>query len=141
MIKIRGKEYHISNLKKRVYTHAASAIASDLNQLWENDWDMDAILLSGGGSVELAAYLTPNINGNVLPIHHNGDARFNNVRGYCKFGRYKWGYAKYISDSQKDLKNTQSSADDGHQPDHFPDTEDTTLTPPSKGLSWLKRRS
>lgn len=142
MIKIRGKEYHISNLKKRVYTHAASAIASDLNRLWENDWDMDAILLSGGGSVELAPYLTPNIDGNVIPSQHNGDVRFNNVRGYCKFGRYKWGYAKYNSDSQKDLKSTQESADDDHPPDQCPEPEDTTVTtPPAKGLSWLKRQN
>ncbi|WP_300464779.1 ParM/StbA family protein [Desulfobacula sp.] len=141
MIKIRGKEYNISNLKKRVYTHAASAIASDLNRLWENEWDMDTILLSGGGSVELAAYLTPNINGNIIPIYPNGDARFNNVRGYCKFGRYKWGYAKYISQRQADPKSKEDTADDKNQPDQSPDPKDATVTPPSKGLSWLKRQS
>ena len=67
MIKIKGKEYNISNLKKRVYTHSAAAIAADLNRLWENDWDIDSILLSGGGSVPLAEYLAPNIEGNVNP--------------------------------------------------------------------------
>ena len=110
IIKIKGKEYNISNLKKRVYNHAASAIASDLNRLWENDWDIDSIILSGGGSVELSEYLSPNIDGNVVPIGRNIDARFNNVKGYCKFGRYKWGYSKHLSDSKE--KNKEPSADE-----------------------------
>ena len=54
VIKIRGKEYNVVNLKKRVYTHVASTIASDLNRLWKNDWDIDAIIVSGGGSIPLA---------------------------------------------------------------------------------------
>lgn len=146
MIKIKGKEYNISNLKKRVYTHAASAIASDLNRLWENDWDMDSILLSGGGSVELAKYLSPNIDGNVIPIENDGDARFNNVRGYCKFGRYKWGYAKYIAENPKEQKiteepkNTQEPAGDQDKADNTPDQDEPKLNNQSKGLSWLKRQ-
>ncbi|SDU21125.1 ParM/StbA family protein [Desulfobacula phenolica] len=146
MIKIKGKEYNISNLKKRVYTHAASAIASDLNRLWENDWDMDSILLSGGGSVELAKYLSPNIDGNVIPIENNEDARFNNVRGYCKFGRYKWGYAKYIAENTKEQKttkepeNTQEPAEDQDKADNTPDQDESKINNQSKGLSWLKRQ-
>ncbi len=92
-IKIKGKEYNISNLKKRVYTHVASGIAADLNRLWENDWDLDSIILSGGGSSELAKYLQPLIEGNIIPISETSDIRFNNVQGYLKFGRYKWGYS------------------------------------------------
>ena len=141
MIKIRGKEYNISNLKKRVYTHAASAIASDLNRLWENDWDIDSIILSGGGSVELSEYLSPNIDGNVIPIGKNIDARFNNVHGYCKFGRYKWGYAKYITDIQEEQKNEKPSADKKNEATPPPDDDDIKNEKPSKGLSWLRRQS
>jgi plasmid segregation protein ParM len=61
MIKIRGKEYNVSNLKKRIYSHAASAIASNLNRLWENDRDIDSVILLGDGNFE-------NIERNVIPI-------------------------------------------------------------------------
>jgi plasmid segregation protein ParM len=140
MIKIRGKEYNISNLKKRVYGHAASAIASDLNRLWENDWDIDSIILSGGGSIELAEYLAPNVQGNVIPIGRGIDARFNNVQGYCKFGRYKWGYSKFLREAKEN--ETAGSADkpaDDKTPEQTTDAEKPEK--PSKGLSWLRRQS
>lgn len=141
MIKIRGKEYNISNLKKRVYSHAASAIASDLNRLWENDWDIDSIILSGGGSVELAEYLAPNIEGNVIPIPKNIDARFNNVQGYCKFGRYKWGYAKYLSDTREEQKAKGTPVDGEKETTAAPDTDEAKTEKSAKGLSWLRRQS
>ncbi len=140
MIKIRGKEYNISNLKKRVYGHAASAIASDLNRLWENDWDIDSIILSGGGSIELAEYLSPNIDGNVIPIGRGIDARFNNVQGYCKFGRYKWGYTRFIKDKQEnqEAKETPPEPEKNEAPSP---TDKDAAEKPSKGLSWLRRQS
>jgi plasmid segregation protein ParM len=143
MIKIRGKEYNITNLKKRVYTHAASAIASDLNRLWENDWDIDSIILSGGGSIELAEYLIPNIDGNVIPIPRNIDARFNNVQGYCKFGRYKWGYSKFISNANenKDKSDEQSGPTSPEPSDKRAGTAEETSDKSSRGLSWLRRQN
>jgi plasmid segregation protein ParM len=143
MIKIKGKEYNISNLKKRVYTHAASAIAADLNRLWENDWDIDSIILSGGGSVELAEYLAPNIEGNVIPIPKNIDARFNNVQGYCKFGRYKWGADKNLPGTTK-AKQAPEPETAAPPEDIDADTDtpkDAKQENSSKGLSWLRRQN
>ena len=141
MIKIRGKEYNINNLKKRVYTHATAAIVSDLNRLWENDWDIDSIILSGGGSVELAEYLISGIEGNIIPIPKNIDARFNNVQGYCKFGRYKWGYAKYLSgqNAEEKAKNTIEIKD--NETPRRPEAEETNTEKTAKGLSWLRRQN
>jgi len=139
MVKIRGREYNISNLKKRVYGHSAAAIASDLNRLWENDWDIDSIILSGGGSVELAEYLIPNIDGNVIPISRGIDARFNNVQGYCKFGRYKWGYSKFLADKQEAPEQPQPAPETEAEPN-----ADTDIDKPeksAKGLSWLRRQN
>jgi plasmid segregation protein ParM len=142
MIKIRGKDYNISNLKKRVYTHAASTIASDLNRLWENDWDIDSIILSGGGSVELSKYLTPNIEGNVISIGKNVDARFNNVQGYCKFGRYKWGYPKFLSDNQEEKQNKTIVDDEpGNKNTNLAKNDLKNVEKTSKKISWLKRQS
>ena len=141
MIKIKGKEYNISNLKKRVYTHAAAAIVSDLNRLWENDWDIDSIILSGGGSVELAEHLISGIEGNIIPIPKNIDARFNNVQGYCKFGRYKWGYPKSLSEPITEEKMKHTGAAEEDEPPRKSDTDDSAIEKTSKGLSWLRRQN
>lgn len=141
MIKIRGKEYNISNLKKRVYTHAAAAIVSDLNRLWENDWDIDSIILSGGGSVELAEYLISGIEGNIIPIPKNIDARFNNVQGYCKFGRYKWGYTKHLSEQRTEEKAKNAGEAENNEPAGKPAIEEIRTEKPTRGLSWLRRQN
>ncbi len=137
MIKIKGKEYNITNLKKRVYTHASSAIASDLTRLWENDWDIDTIVLSGGGSIPLAEYLIPNIEGNVIPIQKNIDARFNNVQGYCKFGHYKWGNKKVAPAKERPKKETPK------EPVEPPadQTSEELNEKSGKGLAWLRRQN
>lgn len=141
MIKIKGKEYNISNLKKRVYTHAAAAIVSDLNRLWENDWDIDSIILSGGGSVELAEYLMSGIEGNIIPIPKAIDARFNNVQGYCKFGRYKWGYPKFLSEQNAEEKIKPVGRGENNETVRAPQPEEPETDKPAKGLSWLRRQS
>ncbi|WDP86675.1 MAG: ParM/StbA family protein [Desulfobacter sp.] len=137
MIKIKGKEYNITNLKKRVYIHAASAIAADLNRLWENDWDIDSIILSGGGSIPLAEYLVPGIEGNVIPIQRDIDARFNNVQGYCKFGHYKWGNQK----NSPEKKETAQKAGPDPAPEPPQDTAKEDGEKSGKGLAWLRRQN
>lgn len=142
MIKIKGREYNISNLKKRVYTHSASAIASDLNRLWENDWDIDSIVLSGGGSVPLAEYLIPNIEGNVIPIPRDIDARFNNVQGYCKFGHYKWGRKNPAGEKTAQEKAAQGKPGPRPQASQAPSSDDEDPgknEKAGKGLAWLRR--
>lgn len=140
MIKIRGKEYNLSNLKKRVYTHSASAIAADLNRLWENDWDIDTIILSGGGGAELSEFIRPNIDGNVLPVKKSIDARFNNVQGYCKFGRYKWDYAKLMTENTEKENTENPVMDTTENPSPAFEHDETNADKSSKGLSWLRRQ-
>ena len=148
-VKIRGKEYNISNLKKRVYSHAASAISNDLNRLWEDDWDIDTIILSGGGGKELSEHLQGQIAGNLIPIPNNQDARFNNVQGYLKFGRYKWKYNKK-DDKKDDISDTKTTTALPMGKNNIESTESTESKKPkeskgrepqsgTKGLGWLKR--
>ncbi|WP_320042868.1 ParM/StbA family protein [uncultured Desulfobacter sp.] len=134
VIKIRGKEYNVLNLKKRVYTHAASTIASDLNRLWKNDWDIDNIIISGGGSIPLAEFLIPSVEGNVIPIPKSIDARFNNVQGYCKFGHYKWGKDKVIASRSAPAPKEETPVQEEE-----PSSEETDKT--GKGLAWLRRQN
>jgi plasmid segregation protein ParM len=135
VIKIRGKEYNVINLKNRVYTHAASTIASDLNRLWKNDWDIDSIIVSGGGSIPLSEFLIPSVEGNVIPITKNIDARFNNVQGYCKFGHYKWGKDKTLPSRPA----ATPPKEEPPPPDETPSSEETDKS--GKGLAWLRRQN
>lgn len=143
VLKIKGREYNISNLKKRVYTHAASAIAADLNRLWEDDWDIDSIILSGGGSMELAKYIQSQVEGNIIPMAANDDARLNNVQGYLKFGRYKWGYTPPLSTSETDKnssdKEQNNGKDAGRMDSDMPEYKRENTPKNGKTLGWLKR--
>ncbi len=87
-IRIRGKEYNITNLKNKVFSHFASQIANDINRIWENDWDIDLIILTGGGAKELFEYIRPLVEGNLLLVEGRSDPRLNNVLGYLKYARY-----------------------------------------------------
>ena len=92
-IKMRGHGFSFEKIRDQVYSQLAATIANDLDRLWADDWDIDAIILTGGGCRELAKYLQPLITGNVIPIDTSSDPRLNNVQGYAKYGRYIWGEA------------------------------------------------
>lgn len=89
-IKIRGKNYDLSGITERTFARLARAVSGEVNRLWDQDWDIDAILLTGGGGKVLAPHLKPLVAGEVLPLDEGGDARFNNVEGYWKYGVHLW---------------------------------------------------
>ena len=92
-IKMRGHGFSFEKIRDQVYSQLAATIANDLDRLWADDWDIDTIILTGGGCRELAKYLQPLITGNVMPVDLNADPRLNNVLGYAKYGKYIWGEA------------------------------------------------
>jgi plasmid segregation protein ParM len=92
-IKMRGHGFSFEKIRDQVYSQLAATIANDLDRLWADDWDIDTIILTGGGCRELAKYLQPLIAGNVMPVDLNADPRLNNVLGYAKYGKYIWGEA------------------------------------------------
>ena len=92
-IKMRGHGFAFSKIRDQVYSQLASTIANEIDRLWADDWDIDTIILSGGGSRELAQYLEPLIVGNVIPVDLSQDPRLNSVMGYMKYGRHVWGEA------------------------------------------------
>lgn len=89
-IKIRGKRYDLKGLVEKACQQLATRIATEVNRLWADDWDLDAIVLTGGGGAALAPYLSPLLEGEVLPVPAEGDARLNNVLGYWKYGAHIW---------------------------------------------------
>ena len=94
VIKIRGKRYDLTKIVQKAFTHLASKIAADVNRLWTDDWDIDAIILTGGGGKVLAPYLQPLVEGEVIPLADEVDARMNNVSGYWKYGMHMWSGSK-----------------------------------------------
>lgn len=90
-IKIKGKRYDITAPVKQAFGALATRVATEANRLWADDWDLDAIVVSGGGGAVLAPYLQPLIEGEVIPVPADQDARLNNVQGYWKYGLHLWG--------------------------------------------------
>jgi plasmid segregation protein ParM len=109
-IKIRGDSFDLSRLIEHVMTQLATDIASDANRLWADEWDMDAIVITGGGGAVLAPYLAPLLSGRVLPVETGRDARLNNVRGFRKFGVQTWGVP---TPAQPDAAASQTENADG----------------------------
>jgi plasmid segregation protein ParM len=89
-IKIRGKDYDLKSLTEQVFSQLATAIANEVDRLWTDDWDIDTIVLTGGGGAVLARYLQPLVNGQVVTVDAAKDARLCNVGGYWKFGKHLW---------------------------------------------------
>ena len=89
-IKIRGKEYDLKDLTEQVFSQLASTVANEVDRLWADDWDIDTMVITGGGGAVLAKYLEPLLKGHVLPVDADRDARLNNVLGYRKFGKHLW---------------------------------------------------
>lgn len=89
-ISMRGHGISISKIRDQIFSQLATYIADEIDRLWANDWDIEVIFLSGGGSRELASFLQPLITGNVIPVDTSQDLRLNNVKGYLKYGRHIW---------------------------------------------------
>jgi len=89
-LKIRGKRYDITAPVKAAFTALATRVATEANRLWSDDWDLDAIVITGGGGTVLAPYLQPLLEGEVIPMPAEQDARLNNVQGYYKYGQHLW---------------------------------------------------
>jgi len=89
-IKVRGKAYDLQKITEHAFKQLAASIASDANQVWADDWDIDAIMITGGGGAVLAQFLQPLVEGVIIPIEEDLDYRLHNVRGYYKLGLNTW---------------------------------------------------
>jgi plasmid segregation protein ParM len=87
-LKIRGAEYDFTSVKNEVFGRLATAVASDMERIWVDDWDLDLILVTGGGGEALFEYLKPLVRGELALLETQEDPRMGNVAGYVKYGRY-----------------------------------------------------
>ena len=114
-IKMRGHGFNFVKIRDQVYSQLATSIANDIDRLWADDWDIDAIILTGGGCRDLAHYLQPKITGNIIPVDFDVDPRLNNVLGYLKYGQYVWGEAgdeSAFAESNSDSKPQNNPPDE-----------------------------
>lgn len=128
---IKGKEYNITNLKQKVYEHAASSIVGDMNRLWVDDWDIEAIIITGGGSRELLEYLKQSIDGNLIPVDSSKDSRVNNVKGYYKFAKHEWGQAIPQSQPVSEVPAEPKEVEEEVIPEK--------VEPKPKSMGWLRK--
>jgi plasmid segregation protein ParM len=89
-IKIRGEEYDLKSLTEQVFSQLATSIANEVDRLWVDDWDIDAMVITGGGGAVLNEYLKPLLNGVIMETDPEQDMRLYNVHGYRKFGQHLW---------------------------------------------------
>jgi len=108
IIKMRGQEYDISKIRDSVFSQAADIIAGDADRLWTDEWDIDTIILTGGGSMKLSKYLQPLIPGSVISSDEKTDARLNNVKGYLKYGKYIWDDSSLTLPAAEDKKEKKN---------------------------------
>jgi plasmid segregation protein ParM len=110
-ITMRGHGFSFPKIRDQIYSQLATSIADEIDRQWANDWDIEAIFLSGGGSRELAGYLEPLITGNVIPVDPGQDSRLNNVKGYLKYGRHIWGDAGDAAVTEREKSELKSQSD------------------------------
>ncbi|MGB0212112.1 hypothetical protein [Algiphilus sp.] len=89
-IKIKGKRYDLTKLTERAFRALATRISNEINRLWADDWDLDAVVIAGGGGATLLPYLQPLIEHELLPVAADEDTRLLNVYGYQKYARHLW---------------------------------------------------
>ncbi len=90
-IKVRGQSIDLKPLVDEALSRLATSIASEVDRLWADDWDIDLMVITGGGGAVLAPYLKPLLHGEVRALDAGADQRLANVRGYWKYGMNVWG--------------------------------------------------
>lgn len=89
-VKISGRFHNIAEVKERVFRIAAEQIASRAKNVWRNLWQLDRIIISGGGANLFGNHIAQALDcpGQIV-ISERG--AFSNVLGYLKYGRRTWG--------------------------------------------------
>ncbi len=89
-IRIFGESIDITELTNDTFQALAADIANEIQELWADEWDLDSVLITGGGGAVLAPYLESLLAGEINTISGNDDARLNNVLGYWRYGKNQW---------------------------------------------------
>lgn len=93
-IRIHGVRYDLRRIADQAYEDLAARIAAFAEEHWRAEWDLDLVLLAGGGAPLLAPWLAPAVRGEVALAEPEGsDPRLSNACGFFKYGARLWGGA------------------------------------------------
>ncbi|MTI62133.1 MAG: ParM/StbA family protein [Firmicutes bacterium] len=84
-ITINGREIDLSPLKEKAFQLTAQNIISEVSTLW-NIWEIETILIAGGGGIALYDYLPDQLD-NIMLVRAG---QFSNVQGYLKMANRNW---------------------------------------------------
>ncbi len=85
-IQYRGKGQSISIEKEKVYRAQAEKIASRVKNTWKDIWQINSIIVTGGGAIVLGDYIAEFLGEeDQITVYKNSEATFTNVMGYLKF--------------------------------------------------------
>lgn len=96
-IRIEDQEYNLTKLRDETYRAVAAALADRINYGLKDDWDVERVLLTGGGAADAAATIAPLIDSEVVLIEHEQDARLSNVQGQLRLARHMWGASEFCN--------------------------------------------
>lgn len=90
VIKISGRLHSIAGVKEKVFRLAAVQISSRARNVWRNLWQLDRIIITGGGATLFGDYIAQALDcpGQVVI---SDKSAFANALGYLKYGRRVWG--------------------------------------------------
>ncbi len=83
----QGSEVDIEELVEDAYSTVARKVVSEVVSRWPERWDLDRILVTGGGGITLFNYLAEELKN--LQLVEKG--QFSNASGYLKVARRSWG--------------------------------------------------
>ncbi|MFW6016892.1 MAG: hypothetical protein ACOCRK_10680, partial [bacterium] len=82
---IKGEEIGLSPLIEKSFELTSQNIISEISLLW-NVWELEVILITGGGGIALYDYLSTQLD-NTTPVK---SGQFSNVSGYLKMANRNW---------------------------------------------------
>lgn len=82
----KGQDYDISSLVEEAYALTAEKILSEMNSRWTDQWEMNQILITGGGGATLFEYL----KGRIKNCQLAQQSQFSNVKGYLRVAQRSW---------------------------------------------------
>ncbi len=90
-IEVDGHKQNIAGIKQREFSAHAGRIISRALNLWRDAWQLNQIIITGGGAVVLGDYISRQLNkpGQVELVDPSR-ATLSNVNGYLKLARRVW---------------------------------------------------
>lgn len=90
-MRVAHQRYNLEQVREEAFRRLATELAGNIGHLLAVDWDLDRLLLTGGGSRDLAGYIAPLLPSVVSQIENEWDVRLNNVQGQFRLARSLWG--------------------------------------------------